>query len=316
MSRLSPRSISLLLPEVYAKANTCHNNLELDADLFTSHLLAILDKHKQSLTIHLAPVDWLRKLHTNDLYLALACAQSSDTAWERLDRLYHGYMRKVASAICGNRQQAEEMVQDTLTHLFLTDKTGKRRIASYQGLSPLTNWLATVMKHQAIEEWKVLSQQVQSLDTVLDMPEEISLQRIESATKGNKYSWMVNDALGRACRVLTDRDRWFLILRYEEVSPIKKIAEKANLDPTTVAYHIKQAQEKLRKEIYSIFKTEYKLNELALKECIEEILTNPAYSLLPLLKPYECKGTGEPGKEPGLPEEPGKQLCVLLRRYL
>ena len=65
---------------------------------------------------------------------------------------------------------------------------------------------------------------------------------------------------------------------------MKDLAEMVKLDPTTVAYHIQRAQERLRKEVYSILKKEYNLNELALKECIEEILTNPAYSLLDLMK--------------------------------
>jgi RNA polymerase sigma factor (sigma-70 family) len=175
------------------------------------------------------------------------------------------------------------MAQDTLTHLFLTDKTGKRRIASYQGLSSLANWLATIIHHRTIEEWKSPFHYFEPIEAIPDIADETSIRKIESATRNNRYNQMANDSLRKACRILNERDRWFLILRYEEELRVKKIAEMAKLDPTTIAYHIQQAQEKLRKEVYSILKREYSLQETAIKECIEEILGNPAYSLLNLM---------------------------------
>jgi RNA polymerase sigma-70 factor len=284
MPPLASQSLLCSLEEVYAKANAYHNNLELDAELFKSQMLAIIEKQCQTASIESAAIEMLRRLHTDDLYLTLACAQSIDTAWGHLDSLYRSYMIKLAFAICDNRHQAAEMAQDTMTHLFLLDKAGRRRIASYQGLSPLPNWLAIVMRHRAIEEWKSPANQLETLDKIIDKPDDSSFQRIENARRRNTYSQMANDSLRKACRVLSDRDRWFLTLRYEEELRVRKLAELANLTPPTVTYHIQCAQEKLRKEVCSILKKEYNLSELALKECIEEILANPAYSLLDLMK--------------------------------
>jgi RNA polymerase sigma-70 factor, ECF subfamily len=284
MPPVSSHRVIFLLEEVYAKAKTYHNNFELNAEWFKSQLLAIIEKQSQTASGESAAIDILKRLHTDDLYLTLACAQSIDRAWERLDSLYSRYMQKQALKVCDNHQQASDLGQDTLTHLFLPDKKGKRRIASYQGLSPLTNWLAIVVQHRAIEEWKSPFNQFESLDADLDKPDESSIQRVESATRSNAYRRMANDSLRIACRVLSERDRWFLTLRYEEELKVKKLAEMANLKPQTVTHHIQHAQEKLRKEICSVLKKEYKLNEQALKECIEEIVTNPAYSLLNLMK--------------------------------
>jgi RNA polymerase sigma-70 factor len=284
MPPLASQSLLCSLEEVYSKAYAYHNNLQLDARLFKSQVLAIIEKQCQTASIESAAVDILRRLHTDDLYLTLACVKSIDVAWEYLDSLYRSYMIKVAFTICGNRHQAAEMAQDTLTHLFLLDRAGKRRIASYQGLSPLPNWLAIVMRHRAIEEWKSVTNQFEPLETVIDKLDDSSSQRIENATRRNTYSQMATDSLRKACKVLSDRDKWFLTLRYEEELKVKKLAELANLTSHTITYHIQCAQEKLRKEIYSVLKKEYNLNEQALKECIEEIITNPEYSLLNLMK--------------------------------
>jgi RNA polymerase sigma factor (sigma-70 family) len=284
MSRLSPSSIGFRLEEVYAKAKACHNNLELDVEFFMNQVLVIIEKQHQAESINCAPDDILMKLHTDDLYLTIACAHSSERAWERLDALYRNHLKKLAVTIYGNSHQAVEMAQDTLTHLFMTDKTGKRRIASYQGLSPLTNWLATIIHHRAIEEWKSPFHHFAAAETILGIADETSMQRIDSATRSNRYSQIANDSLRKACRILNERDKWFLTLRYEEEFKVKTIAEAANLTSQTVTYHIQQAQEKLRKEVFSILKKEYNLNESAIKECIEEILANPAYSLLNLIK--------------------------------
>jgi RNA polymerase sigma-70 factor len=281
-----PSSVDLLplLQQAYAKAYAYHSDLELDAELFRNQVLAIIAKHRPAESTNSAPVNMLMRLHTDDLYLTLACAQAGEEAWERLDSLYRGDIKRLAYGLCGNRHQAAEMAQDTLTHLFLTDKAGKKRIASYQGLSSLANWLAIIIQHRAIEVWKSPFHHFEPIDMFFDVPDEVGTQRIENATRSKQYSQMANDSLRKACRVLNERDRWFLTLRYEKELQVKKVAELAKLDPTTIAYHIQRAQEKLRKEICSILKKEYNLNEFALQECIEEIIANPAYSLLNLMR--------------------------------
>jgi hypothetical protein len=96
MPRFSPHSFRFLLEEVYAKAKACHNNLELDTELFITQVLVTIEKQHQAEAMNLTSGDILMKLHTDDLYLTIACAQSIERAWERFDVLYHNHMKRVA----------------------------------------------------------------------------------------------------------------------------------------------------------------------------------------------------------------------------
>jgi RNA polymerase sigma factor (sigma-70 family) len=282
MSPFSSQKLISILEEVYAKAKIHHNNLHLDEEVFMSQVIFIIQKHQESPTVASA-VAVLKWLHTDDLYLTMACAQSIEAAWERLYALHRGFLTILAKRICGNRQQADEITQDTYTHLFLIDSTGKRRIASFQGLSSLSSWLAVVMQRRALDDIKSPFHQFEPIEVVIDFPDDQSTQRIEQASRSNRYSRIVNDSLRKACHRMNDRDRWVLLLRYEEGLPVKRIAETVHLKPQTITFHIQQALERLRKELYLILKIEHNLNENVLEECLEEVITSPAYSLLNLI---------------------------------
>lgn len=272
-----------LLKQAYEQAYDYHGHLELDLESFTLHLLSMIEKRDQAGSDEAAPISFLKRLHTDDLYLTLACSLRSERAWERLDYLYRDQIKKLAHVVCRKRDLADELANSTLTHLFLCDQAGHRRIASYQGLSSFTNWLAVIIHNRAIEERNSFANKFDQVDVTMDIEDVFGMEKIEKNIRSEKYKDMVNQALRKASQALSDSERWFLTLKYEERVRVKKIAEMAQLSSPTVTYHIQQAQTKLGKEIRSVLKKEYHLNELALKECIEDVFENPAYSLLNLL---------------------------------
>jgi RNA polymerase sigma-70 factor len=277
-----PSSVDLLslLQQAYAKAYAYHGDLELDRECFMKHLVSMIEKHDPTTSDEAVPIGFLKRLHTDDLYLALACSLPGERAWERLDYLYREQIKKLAHAVCRKRDLADDLANSTLTHLFLSDQTGNRRIATYQGLSSFTHWLAVVIHNRAIEEHNSFPKKFDQIDFTTDIEDAFGTERIERSVRSQKYKLMVTHALLEASRALSDSERWFLTLKYEEGVQVKKIAEMAKLRPSTVTYHIQRVQEKLGREIRSVLKKDYHLNSLALKECIEDVIENPAYSLL------------------------------------
>jgi RNA polymerase sigma factor (sigma-70 family) len=101
--------------------------------------------------------EYLETLHIEDLVLAAACLEGSESAWEHFIRDYRGYLRATAGAITkGGRSgtDAQELADSLFAELFgLVD--GKRGEASlfryFHGRSSLKTWLRTILAQRHID---------------------------------------------------------------------------------------------------------------------------------------------------------------------
>jgi RNA polymerase sigma-70 factor (ECF subfamily) len=101
--------------------------------------------------------EYLNTLHVEDLALACACMQGSESAWENFVREYRGYLRASAGAITkGSRAgtDARELADSLFAELFgLADgKRGEHSLFRYfHGRSSLKTWLRTVLAQRHID---------------------------------------------------------------------------------------------------------------------------------------------------------------------
>jgi predicted DNA-binding protein YlxM (UPF0122 family) len=112
--------------------------------------------------------------------------------------------------------------------------------------------------------------------------DEATLQRVASAVRANRYGVIIEETLKEANSVLSKKERTFLLSYYEDNLGMAEIAELYETCKSNVSYHLKQGRSRLRQEIVAILRTRYCLSPEAITECVEEILGNPAYSLLTL----------------------------------
>ena len=104
---------------------------------------------------------YLQSLSIDDLALASACMQGSDSAWEYFVQTYRGYLRAAAGSITkGSRAgvDAQELADSLFAELFgLAD--GKRGEASlfryFHGRSSLKTWLRTVLAQRHIDRLRL-----------------------------------------------------------------------------------------------------------------------------------------------------------------
>ncbi len=101
--------------------------------------------------------EYLETLHIDDLVLAAACREGSESAWEHCVRNYRGYLRAAAGAITkGGRSgtDPQELADSLFAELYgLAD--GKRGEASlfryFHGRSSLKTWLRTILAQRHID---------------------------------------------------------------------------------------------------------------------------------------------------------------------
>jgi RNA polymerase sigma-70 factor len=276
-------SLQQIITRSYESGRSFHGHLALDVERYIPHLFLLIRKHFG--VVEEAPelVDFLQALHTNDLYLTLACAQGSDAAWRRFQTIYQHHIYETALFLCPHRTQADELANSLMGHLFIKDASGRPRIASYDGRVALTAWLWAVIGHKALDERQLKHHHFKRLDLLADRPDCASQWNAESRLRTTRHAQKILVACKSAVASLSAQERSFLLLHYQEELSSREIAQLFEMSKTNVNYHLKQARQKLGQEILSILRNQYSLSEAALEDCREELLENSAYSLLTLI---------------------------------
>jgi len=229
-------------------------------------------------------IDFVAGLHVKDFYLAVACAQHSERAWHLFITIYQKYIIDLSYFLSPNSDAARELADDMLVDLFLPDRVGNSRIASYAGRSSLATWLRVIITHRAINERERKHNTLEHLECMPEIADVRSLKSIEAALRADKYEHIIKDCFERACQSLNDNERLVLLLRYEQELQLSQIGRLLGIHTSTVARRLGQVQRKLRGEVMSVFACKYSFGQAAIEECLADISENPSHSILALIK--------------------------------
>jgi RNA polymerase sigma-70 factor (ECF subfamily) len=89
-------------------------------------------------------LEHVRRLSLDDLYLATACSQGDEKAWEELTRRHGGFIRTFALRFLREPNAGD------LADQVLADLWQRRKIARYRGRSTLRTWLGSVVANAAV----------------------------------------------------------------------------------------------------------------------------------------------------------------------
>src|SRR6185503_3488560 len=89
-------------------------------------------------------------LHSTDLYLTAACSQSSDAAWGRFEMNYRKFINDIARYMAHSADVGSEVAAVIMAILFMPDRSGQSRIASFDGRQSLATWLRVIVSRRAI----------------------------------------------------------------------------------------------------------------------------------------------------------------------
>ncbi len=270
--------------QAYSDGLALHGYLELDPERFADRVAAIIEKHSEPFSEREDALKFLGKLFTNDLYLAIACAQGREIAWECFTTTYRRHIRKAAESVCSTKDEARDLADSLPAHLFLPGRSERCRIASYCGLSSLATWLTAIIRNQANKERERISNKMDRLDLLPEIVDHTFTAKVETSIIAGKYESQIRESLAEAAGSLTEREKLLLMLRYEEGMKVADIAHFVDKHPSTVTRCIQSAEEKIREKVIEILTFRHGLSAASVDECLAEIQENPAYSILSFLK--------------------------------
>jgi RNA polymerase sigma factor (sigma-70 family) len=267
----------------YTRAYSYHGDLGLDLDLYSITLAEVIKKHSEEDLASDRGLDVLRRFYTTDLYLSTACATLSEAGWVRFGNLYQNYIYGIAELASPSRIRAEELAHNVLTDMVLLDRSGRSRIARYDGQISLSNWLRIIVSHRARDERQLKWNSVERLESTTDVSDETGMIRIEAELRGKRYEVIIKDSFEAASQSLSERERRILVLHYEEEYSSLEIARFLGVHPSTISRQLQQILKKLRRVIVAFIYSKYGLCDSAVRECLADILENPKHSLLAVL---------------------------------
>lgn len=299
MSSAPAMTLSSLAAQAYSDGYASHGDIDLQPERFENQLWVVIERRLGSNAPAATTLSFFSTLHTTDLYLTVACSQSSDRAWARFVTAYQRYIDKVARFVSPTSDAARELASDVMADLFMPDSSGHSRIASFDGQQSLATWLRVLMSHRATNLRMLKWNTCERIERLSDVADVAAITRMEAALSAGKYEAILEDCFKLASESLTDRERLILLLHYDDRLRVCEIARALDVHPTGITRQLQNTHLKLQKKIISVLTLKYHLGPAAIKECVADLLENPAHSLLAFLKASALRHTGQPDSKQG-----------------
>lgn len=277
--------IDSLIANAYSEAYGIHGDLGIELRTFSQHLHCILDKLLGNTASQAEAALLLRRLYTGDLYVGCACAHRSDVGWERFFARYRNFIVAMVRFFSRHSGDCPELSDSVLADLFLPDRTGHCRIASYDGRSTLATWLRVVIHNHVMNGRKQINRSRQSAFPT-EVAECPAMCDLDSRLTAERYQGVWKDSLADVCERLTDDERSLLLLRYERHLQLGQIARMIGIHQSNVTRQLDRLQARMRRDVISLLASKHHLSKFAIEECLADVLENPSHSvsILHLLK--------------------------------
>jgi len=289
---LMKSALEPIIANAYSDARMRFGDLGLELSAYAERIFSILHKHLGPSPSLNRAIEFVQQLNCRDLYLAAACAESGlapdkrahatadhcGMAWKVLETRYKGLILDLVRFYSRRSFAAEDLANNILTDLFLPDRFGRSRIASYDGRSSLATWLRVVVCNRAINARRCrIPENTVELEPAL--PDKPALHNIELAVRAHRYGTILEDSLACACQGLTPRERLILLWRYQDGLQLGEIAQLLGIHQCNVTRQLERMQNKLRDDVTTILSGKHGLSQSAIHECLEDMVENPHHQI-------------------------------------
>jgi RNA polymerase sigma-70 factor (ECF subfamily) len=182
------------------------------------------------------------ELHTDDLYLACACAHADPAALREFEARLLPKVPLFLSGLAGGTDLLEETIQQLRIKLFVRTDDGPPKITQYSGRGTLESWLRVVVVRTALNLLRSESQHGPLDDGaslgghLLDEP-DLELEYIKAEHRGE-----LKAAFKEVVRTLPQRDRMLLRLHYVDQLVPERIGDFYGVHRTTAMRWLQSAQ--------------------------------------------------------------------------
>jgi RNA polymerase sigma-70 factor (ECF subfamily) len=161
-----------------------------------------------------------------------------DEALAHLDTLYN-----VALRLTGNAQDAEDLVQDTVTKAY-------RAWDAYEAGTNCRAWLVTIMRNTFINQFRRRSRQPSQVQYEAVQDISVFEQVKERDPEGSFFHHIVDDEVKRAIQELPEEFRMPVVLSDVEGLSYAEIAEILGLPVGTVKSRLFRGRRRLQRRLY------------------------------------------------------------------
>jgi RNA polymerase sigma factor (sigma-70 family) len=223
-------------------------------------------------------VEYLQTLYLQDLGLAAACLEGSESAWDYFVREYRSPLRAAAGAITkGSRAgaNAQELADSLFAELFgLVDgKRGERSLFRYfHGRSSLKTWLRAILAQRHVDRLRE-SRRWESFDQgdgeePRPLPERHAVPPSLDPHR-ERYLQRFVAALQLSLALLDRSDRQRLELYYARQKTLAEIGRQLGEHESSVSRSLERIRHGLRARIEALLRGEPALSEAEIALCFQ-----------------------------------------------
>ena len=194
-----------------------------------------------------------------DEHLVERCKSGDLQAFELLFQQYERRVFSIAARILGNRDDAEDVKQETFLHAF-------RAIRSFQGRSSFATWLLRITKNLCLDQIK-RRRPTCALDESLDQKGwRMEYEGGDPSVEAERLE--LREHVQRALLMTPPHYRILLVLRHIEGLPYSEIAEIVGCSVNALNVRLHRAREALKDKMRSYVSCEdgQEANELQTSE--------------------------------------------------
>ena len=222
---------------------------------------------------------YLDSLNVEDLALAVACREASETAWEHFISRFRPDLYAAARAICRHDEAAARDLADSLYgELFGAGRAGaqsgerKSLFDYFHGRSKLSTWLRAILSQRHVDAIRA-SRRTDSLDDESPEQEAVLAESRHAAPESDpdraRYLSLLQVALTAALGALVPRDRLRLAYYYVQDLTLAQIGRLLGEHEATASRHLDRTRKDLRKQVENALRAEKRLSDAQIRLCYE-----------------------------------------------
>lgn len=185
--------------------------------------------------------EFVRSIRSDDLFLAIACAEGNERAWWEFDHQHRGYLERISRHLASTDLSAQEVIDLVYVELYGTrvvDGVRMSKFATYSGKGSIRGWLRTVIWHALVDLHRASHDEV-SLD---GMTENVGEGYTHSTFKNKdlggedqmiehlsaeKYRKATVESIQTSFSSLDDHEKLLLLYYHSEGLKLREIARLA-----------------------------------------------------------------------------------------
>lgn len=189
--------------------------------------------------------------YKGDIYYIEEVLRGNRTAFSNILDRYKDKTFNLAFRICGNREDAEEVAQDSFMKVFRSLKYFKRK-------SSFATWFYRIVYNTSISKVRSRKKGILSIEDFPAEIEDFTTENISDKMAENEYR---NSLVNFALQKITDEERALIIFFYYEEMNTDEISSVTGLSKSNIKVKMFRARKKMLEIIEGVEKKHIKYHE-------------------------------------------------------